>query len=68
MLMRINNKQLNLILLAGQKMSNLCYNLAQRETIPAHDRQTMKECQEEWDAVYPKRKPPLPDPMQAQKE
>lgn len=58
MAIRINNKQLNAILLAGQKMSNICYNLAQREAIPAKDRQSMKECQEEWDAVYPKKRSP----------
>jgi len=40
------------ILLAGQKMSNLCYNLAQIKEITDKHRLAMKECQEEWDKAY----------------
>ena len=37
--------------LAGQKMSNICYNLAQRTSnvITDDERESMAACQKEWD-------------------
>lgn len=46
------------MLLIGQQMSNLCFNLAQSDKIPAEHRATMKELYQEWDAAYPKRTSP----------
>jgi uncharacterized membrane protein YccC len=35
----------------GQQMSNLCYNLAQSDSIPEQHRQTMRELAKAWDAL-----------------
>jgi hypothetical protein len=54
MAIRISNKQLNAILLAGAKMSNICFKLSQRTSaLTVRDRICMQECQEEWDSAYP---------------
>lgn len=45
------------IRLAGQRMSNLCFNLSQNEAIPADYRKTMKECYLEWDDALHKEVP-----------
>jgi hypothetical protein len=54
--MRLNKKQIEAILLAGQRMSNICFNLSQRDgtrLLTPEERRSMKECQQEWDAAYP---------------
>lgn len=35
----------------GQMMSNLCFNLAQNEKYDAAHRQSMKDCQKNWDKI-----------------
>jgi len=35
---------------AGRLMSNVCYNLSQRESIPGHERQSMSDLTRKWDA------------------
>lgn len=53
-LVRISEVRMREILTAGQMMSNICFNLAQRDSIPADVRKSMKECQQQWDSKYPK--------------
>lgn len=40
----------------GRQMSNACYTLGRRDTVDvtrwAHDRDTLRELQEQWDAAY----------------
>jgi len=35
----------------GQTMSNLCFNLAQNDSYDAAHRQSMRDCQENWDKI-----------------
>jgi hypothetical protein len=37
--------------LAGLKMSNVCYNLAQHSSLDADTRKIIDECRKEWDAA-----------------
>lgn len=42
----------NKLILAGQKLSNICYNMKQNDTLPQHVRDSMEECVKEWDEAY----------------
>lgn len=39
------------VVLAGVKMSNLCFNLKQSDKQELHNRFMFRECQEKWDAA-----------------
>lgn len=49
---RVNRAALEALRIAGQRMSNLCYNLAQES--PNHHRVAMYEGYKEWDAAVRK--------------
>lgn len=36
---------------SGQKMSNICFNLAQNEAYDPTHRQSMRDCREMWDKI-----------------
>jgi len=47
----ISRNTLEAICMAGQKMSNILYNLKQSDKQEPRNRQMMGECQQEWDDV-----------------
>lgn len=47
----VSSKRLEALLLAGTRMSNICYNLAQHSDIESQHRSSMKESQTEWDSA-----------------
>lgn len=50
----MSKRKLDPLLLAGERMSNMCFNLSQRDNIEAPTRQLMRELCSEWD--YARRK------------
>jgi hypothetical protein len=52
--LRIAAEDFDELFIAGEKMSNICFNLSQRESIPDNERASMKETQVEWDQAKSK--------------
>lgn len=46
--------QINQMIRIGIQMSNICYNLSQRERIDENDQNSMQKCYKEWDAIFKK--------------
>ena len=53
-ILRIPAEKFDALLIAGAKLSNICFNLSQRAAIPETDRKVMKESQVEWDTAKSK--------------
>ena len=40
---------INKLIIAGQQLSNICYNMKQDKSLPEHVRASMERCVKEWD-------------------
>ncbi len=45
----MSKRKLDPLLLAGERMSNMCFNLSQRDNLDQSTRQMMRELVTEWD-------------------
>lgn len=43
--------ELEAVLSAGERLSNIAFNLSQDDRIDSRHRKSMKDCQTEWDAA-----------------